>query len=91
MNTDGKFLHFLKEFPSQFILSTLLLIVLFVYVNYQIQFLERIIDLLAGGLLTTLIGGRKTPTVNADNVENVDNTNGTVTTNSIEPKKEENL
>lgn len=63
---DSAFLHFLKEFPAWIALSILFLIVLGLHRTSGIQFYERIIDLLAGGLLTALIGRRQTPSpVNA--------------------------
>ncbi len=65
-----KFIHLLKEFPGSFLLAVLFVVVLIPYVNYSIPFLERLLDLFAGGILTSVIGGAtKRTNVNADTVQ----------------------
>lgn len=54
------------------LLSALFLIVLGVYSYYNLAFLERLLDLFAGGILTATIGtalSRRTTNVTADTVE----------------------
>lgn len=53
---DSKVTHFLKNFPAQYILSALFLVVLWLYVQTNDQFFQRVVDTILGALLGILTG-----------------------------------
>lgn len=68
---DSRFLHFLKQFPSQFLLSALFLLVIGLYIFTNDQFLQRVADTILGGLLGVVTGRYQssTPTVQAGKID----------------------
>lgn len=63
---------FLEKHFGALLLSVLFLGVLAVYTYYNLGFLERLLDLFAGGILTATIGtalSRRTTNVTTDTVE----------------------
>lgn len=68
----NSFTQFLEKFPASFLLSIIFLVVLGVYVTSERPFLERLLDLFAGGILTATVGlalKRNTTEIKADTVQ----------------------
>lgn len=86
-----KVLHFLKELPAWVILTPILAVLIVVIVSVELSepilgYMTRTADGIGGALLLSLNARRSTPTVNAENVEKVDNTNGTLIADTKEEK-----
>lgn len=66
------FLNFEKETPDKYLVALVFFTVLAAYLGTHIQFLERLLDLFAGALITLLVGRftqKQTPTVQAETIE----------------------